>query len=172
MRILFLLLTSLFSTSLLTQSHKDNDRQNLEYRSLLSAGIGIDFQNKYDEWNSSLNYNIELTPHLGKGYFLGIGINHHEIPVNEHNKATYLYTYFSKSLLLLKKLVMQPGLGLTLGVTSQGHPGCCVAAIYGMFNVVYEIVNKFGIGMNMQLFTDFSETGMNIVPGIRLSYIP
>lgn len=162
----------LFTANSYSQTHhyfslKDDVLKKDTYKTLLSAGVGLEYADTYSGWDYSINFNIEVTPHLGKGYYIGVGLNNHELPINRGNNATYLYSYFSKSFYLIKKLAIYPGLGATIGLTSKGHPGCCVGGAYGVFSVIYELAKYFGFGINTQIFTDFKD--LNIIPGIRIS---
>ena len=137
------------------------------YKSNISFGLGIVIEKKYfDKIYTSENFNLELNIHLGKGYFIGSGLNHHSIPVNPSNKATYLYVYFSKGFYLIRNLSINPGFGGIIGATSKGHPGCCLGGAFFAVNISYDVLKFFSFGINTQLFTDFDD--VTTIPGVRI----
>jgi hypothetical protein len=165
---LFFLISGLIYSYPLTDSSSFiKNKKNLPYKSNVSIGLGIVIEKSYfDKIYSSTNFNLELNIHLGKGYFIGSGLNHHSVPVNLSNKATYLYLYFSKGFYLIRNLSIYPGAGGIIGASTKGHPGCCLGGAFFAVNLSYDVLDFLSFGINTHLFTDFDD--VTTIPGARV----
>jgi hypothetical protein len=164
----YVIFTLIMPLSILSQQNSGYTGYDSDFKTLVSLGGGVAIGRDYpDGINATANFSFLIEPHLGKGYYIGAGFNHHGIPRNTDNKATYTMLYFTKGFYLMRKFGFYAGLGGTLGVTSRGHPGCCVGGAYLVVSAIYDVQKYLALGMNTQLITDFDE--LTVFPGIRIS---
>jgi hypothetical protein len=139
--------------------------QNRIFRSFFTPGIGIVYQNHYGEWNTSFNISVDLNIHTGKGYFTGIGLLNHPVPTYQANKLTYLYVQERKGFYLADNFAIYGGIGGTIGVSTKGHPGCCVGGVYFSILTSYDLQRYISVGLEGKVITDFSV--ISVIPGIQ-----
>ncbi len=164
---IFLLIVLLQTFSLHSQNNSGSFKlnQNRIFRSFFTPGIGIAFENKYGEWHNSFNISVDLNIHTGKGYFTGIGLLNHAVPINPTNKLTYLYVHERKGFYLMDNFAVYGGIGGTIGVSTKGHPGCCVGGVYFSILTSYDLQRYISVGIEGKVITDFSVT--SVIPGIQ-----
>ncbi len=162
--LLILLLQTFFIYSQnISGSYKLN--HNRIFRSFFTPGIGIVYENHYGEWHNSFNISVDLNIHTGKGYLIGIGILNHPVPTYQDNKLTYLYIQERKGFYLMDNFAVYGGIGGTIGVSTKGHPGCCVGGVYFSILTSYDLQRYISIGLEGKVITDFSVT--SVIPGIQ-----
>lgn len=139
-----------------------------EFRPFLTGGVGMIFAKRYQSWNNSLNVTAEMDFHLGKGYYIGTGFNTHDIPSYPSNHATYLFVLARKGFYMFDRFAVYGGLGGTIGVTNKGHPGCCLGGAYASLYTAYDFHKYFAAGIDLKMFTDFSE--ISFIPGLQSAF--
>ncbi|MEO8512728.1 MAG: hypothetical protein ABI543_04160 [Ignavibacteria bacterium] len=139
-------------------------KNNHTFRSFFTPGIGINFE-KRNGWNNSFNISVELDIHTGKGFFTGGGLLNHPVPSNPSNKLTYLYVLERKGFYLFDNFAIYGGIGGSIGVSTKGHPGCCVGGIYFSILTSYDLQRFISVGLEGKVITDFSVT--SLIPGIQ-----
>lgn len=142
-----------------------NNFINKKHTTFLSPGVGIAFRNRYGEWNNSFNISVDLNIHSGKGYYTGIGLLNHPVPNNKSNKLTYLYIQERKGFYLINNFAVFGGIGGTIGVSTKGHPGCCVGGAYFTILASYDLVKYISMGFEVKSITDFTDVTM--IPGFQ-----
>ncbi len=167
-KISYAILSLLLPFSLSSQQLSGQSLYESDFKSFISVGIGTAVGTDYQhDLSFTLNTYAAIEPHLGKGYYVGVGLNHHGFPRNTDNMATYAMLYFTKGFYVVRKLGFYVGLGGTIGVSSKGHPGCCVGGAYVVLSAIFDVQKYFAFGLNTQFITDFDD--LTTIPGIRIS---
>lgn len=143
-----------------------NEYINKKHSTFYSPGVGLALRDRYDGWNSSFNFSIDLNIHTGKGFYSSIGLLNHPVPGYESNKLTYLYIQERKGFYLMNNFALFGGIGGTIGVSTKGHPGCCVGGAYFTVLASYDLVKYVSMGFEIKSITDFTE--LTLIPGFQL----
>ncbi len=138
-----------------------------EFRPMFSAIAGMSLSQSNSSYSATFAAALELDIHPGKGYYVGIGLMNFAIPQNKSNTATYLYLQGKKGFYLADNFAVYTGIGGTIGVTTKGHPGCCVGGVFISLSAVYELHRFIAAGINTRLITGTDETF--ILPGVQLT---
>ncbi len=167
-KISYAILSLVLPLSLFSQQNSGLNSYETDFRSFISFGIGTAVGTDYhQDLSFTFNTHAAIEPHLGKGYYIGVGLNHHGFPRNTDNMATYAMLYFTKGFYIVRKLGFYAGLGGTIGVSSKGHPGCCVGGAYAVMSAIFDVQKYFAFGLNAQFITDFDD--LTTIPGVRIS---
>jgi hypothetical protein len=166
--LLFLSVLFLVTSFSLTQDYsKSQTLKKREFRPMFSAIAGMSLSQSNSTYSSTFAAALELDIHPGKGYYVGIGLLNFAIPQNKSNTATYLYVQVKKGFYLADNFAIYTGIGGTIGVTTKGHPGCCVGGVFISLSAVYELHRFIAAGINNRVITGTDETF--ILPGVQLT---
>lgn len=67
----------------------------------------------------------------------------------------------------MNNFAVYAGIGGTIGVTTKGHPGCCLGGAYFSVMALYDINKYVSLGLEGKSFTDFDD--LSIIPGIQIA---
>lgn len=162
--LLIFLSGNLFSQSLLITPEAKLKEVKSGFKTIFSIGFGAEVQMAIGGSATSFNTNIELAPHVGKGFYFAGGMNHHKLPENDKQRITYIYLTFNKGVDPAKNLFMYSGMGLTLGITPKNANN--IIGLYAAFNMLYEITSAVGIGLNIQTYFNFDS--FHVIPGLKM----
>ncbi len=165
---IILLILVFTSCELMAQDYSNSPKlKKREFRPMFSAIAGMSLSQSNSSYSGTFAAALELDIHPGKRYYVGIGLMNFAIPQNKSNTATYLYIQGKKGFYLADNFAVYTGIGGTIGVTTKGHPGCCLGGEFISLSAVYELHRFIATGINGRFVAGFEETF--ILPGVQLT---